>query len=127
MKMVFITTVAFALPLLMSGCADPCDKALKKAESCYKKQKGRQGKSEAPKFLQVCKLNRSKFKSCLDIKDCTKFRKCISKAGTDPKAVTELNKLNGETKAEEKRAGAPKTADAIKPAEAPKPADAPMK
>ncbi len=111
---------SIALIFLISGCADPCEKAHKKAESCFKKQKGKPGKSEGPRFLQLCKMNRSAFSKCLKITDCTRYQECISKAGTDPKALEEFNKKNPGAATEPAMAPAP--AMTAEPAMAPTPA-----
>ncbi|MBU1241009.1 hypothetical protein KKF84_11495 [Myxococcota bacterium] len=94
MKKKSVALFSMAMFLLLTGCGDPCEKALNKAESCFKKQKGKATKAEGPRFTQICKMNRDKFKKCLKIKDCVKYQACISKAGTDPKALKEFNKFN---------------------------------
>ncbi|MBN2723509.1 MAG: hypothetical protein JXR95_05495 [Deltaproteobacteria bacterium] len=84
------------------GCSDPCEKAVKKAQSCLEKEGKKENKADPPVFLQICKQNRDKFKKCLSINDCVKYRECISKAGTDEKAEKELNKSDSSEKEEKK-------------------------
>ncbi len=84
--------LAVTLLLFATACSDPCEKAVKKAEACLKKQKGKAGKTEAPRFIQLCKMNTARFKKCLDLKDCAAYQKCISNAGTDPEALKAYQK-----------------------------------
>jgi hypothetical protein len=96
MKMAYLTIITMALAFVFSGCSDPCEKAASKAKECHEKSGKKVGAAEEPLFLQICKTNKSKFKKCLDIKDCKKYSECIAKAGTDPKAVTALEKEKAE-------------------------------
>ncbi len=112
----FLLLIPFIVISYLSGCSEPCDKAQKKAESCYKKAKGKPKNNEKAAFLELCKINKSKFKKCLSIKDCKKYSECISKASTDPKAVAEIQKRKIEEGEEVAPAPAMAPAPAIKEA-----------
>ena len=101
-----------------AGCADPCDKALKKMQKCWAMtQKKEENKADAAIFAQVCKLEKTKFEKCLKITDCAEYAKCLSAAAEDPRATT-LLKESGELTATpgDMAAGTPA---ADMPAEAP--------
>ncbi|MDA3864760.1 MAG: hypothetical protein PF689_12935 [Deltaproteobacteria bacterium] len=89
-----ILVFALQLTIFTIGCKKPtCDVALKKAETCLKKENIKSDKNHSPIFLQICKKNKSKFDKCNKIKECTAFRNCISEAATNPEAVKEYNEL----------------------------------
>ncbi|MGM0596208.1 MAG: hypothetical protein ACQES9_04145 [Myxococcota bacterium] len=89
-----ILVFVLQLTIFTIGCKKPpCEVALKKAETCLKKENKKPNTNHAPIFLQLCKKNKSKFDKCNKIKECTAFRSCISEAATNPAAVKEYNKL----------------------------------
>ena len=89
----FQLVVAFLIGFVgLASCENPCDKALKKAQKCWKikNPKKEPNNADPPIFLQVCKLEEKKFAKCLKIKDCDEYAKCISQAAADPRAVEML-------------------------------------
>jgi hypothetical protein len=99
MNQVYLALVGVSL-LTLVACDVPCDENLKKAQSCFKKKGKVEKPEEVGQFMQVCKLNSSKFEKCLKIKDCKAYSDCLSKAGTDPKAVESLAILKKTEEAE---------------------------
>jgi len=95
MRLAAVLSLFIALTFA-AGCADPCDKALKKMQKCWAMtQKKEENKADAAIFAQVCKLEKTKFEKCLKITDCAEYAKCLSAAAEDPRATT-LLKESGE-------------------------------
>lgn len=79
-----------------AGCADPCDKALKKMQKCWKMtQKKEENKADAAIFVQVCGMEKKKFEKCLKITDCAEYAKCLTAAAEDPRATALLKESGG--------------------------------